>query len=1232
MTVQSIVTPLPSFTGLDGLPLSGGYIYIGEANQDPREYPASAFYDQAMLVPAPQPLRTTAGYVFRNGGPASIWLGDGAHSMLVLDAKGRQIAYLPVMLGTLPASIAASNTVDRFSGDGATVSFTLSATPASENDVQVFVSGVYVQKNAFSVVGNTLTFAAAPAAGTNNVEAVVGIQLDYASISADMAAQVAAAAGSASAAATSATASAASHTAIDDRIYPGTYNPAAAPTTKPISGSPSADGDEFLGTDGYTYAHIGGVWVNQTAAAAASAAAALVSQGASAMSATNAASAQALSEAARDAANISAATVGDYANAAASNVPRGLTQASVGAITAGSGGTNGTFALAWSGGNFSPNPVGTFTVAGGVLTAVTITIPPGAPGSGLYIGASPTVPTPSFAASSGLTGAAVVLTAQFLIASGQGYWVEAADGLTKSRYYNNSGVATADPSVGAIPNAALVTDIGNGPLRREDYGPVKRFPSASIVTGTGVTLDSTANRFTIGATTGSLVMSTPTYIPVALGDTVSVLFEATIGSPSLAQIRFYNGGTALDSALTMVPVGRFYRLEATATNAATTAVRITINNTSGSSIEVTRPQLAFKKASAKDGIPDPNVTALRNLAAASSANDAPNIFRIDSTGRASGTGAVPTLNADGTVVCHGDAISYIRGDIVMTEGTALVWMVQLDPSNLNIRAVRINYTGTMVVLDSLGGGLWGKVGTIPAGVGTTVYMRVEVDNSANTQYTTADVTVRTIRLIAGTQYPTALPPKNPAWDPSMLFVRQTANTEIMVYKSSVTAGSDRYIGWPINMYTGQVGGGAGLNLGRFEEAQRQADTFTKLGWRADTGEHLMAVREINTIFAGGTAHGNQIAGEIPSLGSCTISLANPALVTKTAHGLAAGTAFAFDTTGLLPAPLFPGITYYVLASGLAANTFQFAATPGGTAISTLGGTQYGDHLLRRGVVTITIATPGVITLVAHGFAANDRVALTTTGALPTGLPIGTPLYVLASGLAADSFQVSLTTGGTAIATSGTQSGVHTIRKRTESFFIDGVKKPIADTTANFIARQVRTIARSVILSTTVLGQPMWNVTQEITFEAGYVYTRNRIIFIGPTATQYSEIYLAMLSLYKQFNSSGSRQIDSIYMSPDFVETDTPLTGGSNSNLSISERHVYTGSDGFSAEIEVISGWTRAERRSWMQNAGTGTGNLKSYTSLTGVNSTGGSGAASGYPVNPGDVFEQYTRYRLATVN
>lgn len=76
--------------------------------------------------------------------------------------------------------------------------------------------------------------------------------------------------------------------------------------------------------------------------------------------------------------------------------------------------------------------------------------------------------------------------------------------------------------------------------------------------------------------------------------------------------------------------------------------------------------------------------------------------------------------------------------------------------------------------------------------------------------------------------------------------------------------------------------------------------------------------------------------------------------------------------------------------------------------------------------TVTIASPGVLTL---PFTPVDGMVLTlnTTGALPTGLSVGTAYYVVnAAGLTC---QLSATAGGTAINTSGSQSGTHTVSQR-----------------------------------------------------------------------------------------------------------------------------------------------------------------------------------------------------------
>lgn len=77
-------------------------------------------------------------------------------------------------------------------------------------------------------------------------------------------------------------------------------------------------------------------------------------------------------------------------------------------------------------------------------------------------------------------------------------------------------------------------------------------------------------------------------------------------------------------------------------------------------------------------------------------------------------------------------------------------------------------------------------------------------------------------------------------------------------------------------------------------------------------------------------------------------------------------------------------------------------------------------------VTMTIASPCVVTLSSHGMSNGDRIIFSTTGALPTGITAGTVYYVLNA--ATNTFQVAATSGGAAINTSGTQSGVHTVTR------------------------------------------------------------------------------------------------------------------------------------------------------------------------------------------------------------
>jgi hypothetical protein len=177
---------------------------------------------------------------------------------------------------------------------------------------------------------------------------------------------------------------------------------------------------------------------------------------------------------------------------ARSNVPRGITGTS--GLVAGSGGTNGTFDLSFAGGNFSTNPSGTFTVAGGVLTSVTIT------GPGLYIGASPSAPTAVLTASAGLTSASVTLTVGFLINSGEFYWTDDATSTNLMALYQNvSGTATA-----TSPLVNLTKSLTAGIVPCTVSAPNARSYPMTPVTGFAVTGTGTNQLFfgIAGATNG----------------------------------------------------------------------------------------------------------------------------------------------------------------------------------------------------------------------------------------------------------------------------------------------------------------------------------------------------------------------------------------------------------------------------------------------------------------------------------------------------------------------------------------------------------------------------------------------------------------------------------------------------------------------------------------------------------------------------------------------------------
>lgn len=78
-----------------------------------------------------------------------------------------------------------------------------------------------------------------------------------------------------------------------------------------------------------------------------------------------------------------------------------------------------------------------------------------------------------------------------------------------------------------------------------------------------------------------------------------------------------------------------------------------------------------------------------------------------------------------------------------------------------------------------------------------------------------------------------------------------------------------------------------------------------------------------------------------------------------------------------------------------------------------------------GTATISNANPAVVTWTGSNLTAGTVVQFTTTGTLPSPLTVGTFYYVIAAGLGANTFEISTTSGGSAIITTTAGSGTHT---------------------------------------------------------------------------------------------------------------------------------------------------------------------------------------------------------------
>jgi hypothetical protein len=101
MALTQLAPPYPIFTDKNGDPLDAGFLYFGEPNLNPETNPIQVYYDRGFTQPVAQPVRTSNGYIMRNGSPALIY-ANSEFSVTVRNKNSELVIYSPVGFGVVP--------------------------------------------------------------------------------------------------------------------------------------------------------------------------------------------------------------------------------------------------------------------------------------------------------------------------------------------------------------------------------------------------------------------------------------------------------------------------------------------------------------------------------------------------------------------------------------------------------------------------------------------------------------------------------------------------------------------------------------------------------------------------------------------------------------------------------------------------------------------------------------------------------------------------------------------------------------------------------------------------------------------------------------------------------------------------------------------------------------------------------------------------------------------------
>ena len=162
MSALSIQPTFPIFTDIDGQPLENGYIWIGAANLDPQGNPINVYWNEALTILAPQPIRTLGGYPSRNGTPGRLYVNSN-YSIRVMNRNGSTVYSAPTateryssVVVTLVPSVKDYGAV----GDGVTNDLAAFVAAIAANSIVYVPPGTYLCNGGFNLKSNFKLFGA----------------------------------------------------------------------------------------------------------------------------------------------------------------------------------------------------------------------------------------------------------------------------------------------------------------------------------------------------------------------------------------------------------------------------------------------------------------------------------------------------------------------------------------------------------------------------------------------------------------------------------------------------------------------------------------------------------------------------------------------------------------------------------------------------------------------------------------------------------------------------------------------------------------------------------------------------------------------------------------------------------------------------------------------------------------------------------------------------------------